>query len=242
MILAMMFACESDSMLGLSSEGTTGQGGSMTRFAINGNYMYLVDQNGVKVFTITSGAFAEIREVPIGFRMETIFARGEYLYLGASDGMYIYSIANPEEPSFIFRYQHIVSCDPVVVQGDRAYVTLRSGGEFCNRGINTLEIIDISDPYAPTLITRHPMSSPHGLAVENTTLFLCEGQNGLKVFDITDEMNIELVTHRDDFFAYDVIARNGVATVTGEDGIFQFSYTGTEINQISKIPVLRNGL
>jgi hypothetical protein len=86
------------------------------------------------------------------------------------------------------------------------------------------------------------MNSPHGLAVENTTLFLCEGQNGLKVFDITDEMNIELVTHRDDFFAYDVIARNGVATVTGEDGIFQFSYTGTDINQISKIPVLRDGL
>jgi hypothetical protein len=204
--------------------------------------MYLVDNSGVKVFTITSGTFALLKEVPIGFRMETIFARGEYLYMGASDGMYIYSISDPGDPTFVFRYQHIVACDPVVVQGDRAYVTLRTGGEFCNRGINSLEIIDISDPYSPTLITNYPMDSPHGLAVENNTLFLCEGESGFKVFDITDETNIKLVTHRNDFFAYDIIARDGIATVTGEDGIFQFSYEGTDLKQISKIPVLRNGL
>jgi hypothetical protein len=53
-----------------------------------------------------------------------------------------------------------------------------------------------------------------------------------------------LLEHRDDFFAYDVIAREGLATITGEDGIFQFSYgeTPDEITLLSKIPVLRADL
>jgi hypothetical protein len=128
----------------------------------------------------------------------------------------------------------------VVVQGDRAYVTLRSG-TWCNRGANALEIIDISDPYQPVLISNHPMSSPHGLALDGNLLFLCEGTYGLKVFDVTNEQQIQLLEHRDDFFAYDVIARLGVATITGEDGIFQFSYgeTPNEITLLSKIPVVR---
>ena len=213
----------------------------MARFAVSGNYLYLVDHSSVKVFSTAEGKFQQLHEEPISFGMETIFANGDYLYLGANDAMYIYSIATPSKPQFVFRYQHIVSCDPVVVQGDRAYVTMRSGS-FCNRGTNALEIIDISDPYAPVLIRNYPMTSPHGLGIDNNLLFLCEGELGLKVFDVSDEINMELVEHRDDFFAYDVIAKQGVATITGEDGIFQFSYGGPQagITLLSTIPVTRS--
>jgi len=235
-LLALVMGCENE---GMQMSDGTGQGGSMTRFAISGNYLYLVNHTSIKVFDITGGNFEQREEVHVGWGVETIFAREDYLYLGANDAMYIYSIEDPVRPSFIFRYQHILSCDPVVVQGTRAYVTLRSGST-CNRGVNALEIIDISDPYQPVLIKNYPMSSPHGLGVDNNFLFLCEGDRGFKVFDITDERDIVLMEHRDDFFAYDVIAREGVATVTGEDGIFQFSYgSEPEITQLSKIPVER---
>lgn len=239
LFIAATFSCENDSMSG-DAMGGTGQGGSMTRFAINGNYMYIVDNSNVKVFNITGGEFQQVREVQVGFGMETIFAKGDYLYLGANDAMYIYSIADAEHPSFIFRYSHIVSCDPVIVQGNRAYVTLR-GGTACNQGTNALEIIDISDPYDPQLIKNYPMTSPHGLGIDGNVLFICEGESGLKVFDITNEHAIELIVHKSDFFAYDIIAREGLATVTGEDGIFQFSYNsdGSIFNLLSKIPVTR---
>lgn len=244
LIFAVIFSCDSDlgSSADLSGTGT-GQGGSMTRFAINGNYMYVVNNTDVQVFEISDGKFLSLGEVSIGFRMETIFAKGEYLYLGANDGMYIYSIADPETPSFVFRYQHIVSCDPVVVQGNRAYVTLRSG-MLCNRGVNTLHIVDITNPYAPSLIKEYPMDSPHGLGIDNNTLFICEGEYGLKVFNIQDEQNMTLISHRKDFFAYDVIAKQGIATITGEDGIFQFSYgaDGNDLGLLSKIPVTREQL
>lgn len=238
-LLVVAVGCEKDSSFA-SPESTTGQGGSMTRFAISGNYMYIVDHSAIKVLNIAAGSFQLQQEVSVGSGMETIFAMGDYLYLGAVDAMYIYSIADRQNPTFVFRYQHIVACDPVVVQGNRAYVTMRGGATCRNAGANALEIIDISNPFEPKLITNYALSSPYGLGVENTLLFVCEGENGFKVLDITDERNVTVAVSRDDFFAYDVIARQGVATITGEDGIFQFSYgDGTDLTLISKIPVLR---
>lgn len=85
------------------------------------------------------------------------------------------------------------------------------------------------------------MLSPHGLAVDNNLLFLCEGENGLKVYDISNEEQIELVVHLKDLVAYDLIARNGILIVTGEDGVFQYRFdpgTGA-LEMLSKIPVSR---
>jgi hypothetical protein len=63
----------------------------------------------------------------------------------------------------------------------------------------------------------------------------------MKYYDISNELDIRLAGTRADFFAYDVIARSGLATVTGEDGIFQFRYSGDNdhLKLISKIPVKR---
>jgi hypothetical protein len=232
--------CSEDSS---TAESSTGQGGSMTRFAIQNDYLYVATRQNIEVYNIGSQDLGKVHSVPVGFGLETIFAKGEYLYLGANDAMYIYSIANPAAPEFIFRYSHIESCDPVVVQGNRAYVTLRTG-TFCNRGVNALEIIDISDPYHPELIANYPMISPHGLAVSGKYLFMCEGEAGLKVFDLTDEKNIDQVLFRSDFFAFDVIATSEKITVTGKEGIFQFRYPeGDEFLQLlSKIPVERDQL
>ncbi len=233
--LMMLFSCSEDLMMAGES---TGQGGSMTRFAINGNYMYIVSQNAINVFDIHDGTFEKINTISVDFGLETIFARGEYLYLGANDAMYIYGLSDPEAPSFIFRYAHIFSCDPVVVQGDRAYVTLRGGGR-CSRDISLLEIIDITNRHNPMLIASYPMTSPYGLGVDGKLLFLCEGEAGLKIYDITVETNIALISSITDKHAYDVIPRNGLLQMTGEDGIFQYQYDQTgAMNLLSTIPVI----
>lgn len=236
--IALFTACASDTSV--SGEGGTGQGGSMTRFAINGTNMYIVTTNSLLVYDISEPSFSKLKEMMINAEIETIFSAGDYLYLGATDGMYIYGIHDRRNPEFIFRYAHVVSCDPVVVQGNRAYVTLRAE-TACNLGVNALEIIDITDPYKPTLIKNYPMTSPHGLGVEGNLLFICEGELGFKVFDIADERNIKLVSEVKGVDAYDVIAGNGLLRLTGEDGIFQYHYNaaGTSVTLVSKIPVNR---
>lgn len=236
-MMVVIAACQGDSE---SNPASTGQGGSMTRFAISNNHLYVVDHSEINVFRIDGDDFEKVGAVGVSTGLETIFANGEYLYLGANDAMYIYSLVNPELPSFVFRYSHIVSCDPVVVQGNRAYVTLRNGNA-CNRGTNALEILDISNPNSPQLISNTQMLSPHGLAVDGKFLFVCEGEYGLKVFDTTDEHQIQLKTQLDNVYAYDVIARDGILYVTGEDGVFQYRYdtvTG-KLEILSRIPVTR---
>lgn len=237
--LAVVLGCTDDTTA--ASENSVGQGGSMTRFAIHEDHLYAVSDQKLVVYNIGGGAFEKKNEVTVGWNIETLFARYPYLYMGSTDAMYIYSIDDPEVPAYVFRYSHIRSCDPVVVQGNRAYVTMRNGSA-CNQGTNALEILDISDPDNTKLVKNYPMQSPHGLGVSGNFLFLCEGENGFKVFDITHEENIELIRHSTEFFAYDVIVRDSWIAVTGEDGIFQFQYPDQEdvIKFVSKIPVLRD--
>ncbi|SKC82595.1 LVIVD repeat-containing protein [Ohtaekwangia koreensis] len=238
-LLIIAVACDADSS-GSNDLNNQGTGGSMTRFAIHNGFMYIADQSSITVFDIRNDAFEKIKVVDVEIGLETIFAYGEYLYLGANSAMYIYSITDPQTPTFIFRYSHIYACDPVVVQGNRAYVTMRTGSA-CNRGANALEIIDITDRNNPSLIANYPMESPHGLGVDNNLLFICEGEKGLKVFDISHEESIQLVTHIDDLHAYDVIPGNGILLLTGDDGVFQYRYDDAgNLLLLSKIPVNRS--
>src|SRR5688500_11944028 len=123
-VWALVISCESDSTVDLQSG--TGQAGSMTRFAIAGNHLYLLESTSTKVLSLSDSTLVAGETVDVDSGMETIFANGEYLDLGASNGMYIYTIADPARPAFVFQYEHIVACDPVVVQGNRAYITMRS--------------------------------------------------------------------------------------------------------------------
>ncbi len=59
--------------------------------------------------------------------VETIFISDEHMYVGTSNGMHILSLEEPSVPILLSTYQHITACDPVVVDGNKAYVTLRSG-------------------------------------------------------------------------------------------------------------------
>jgi hypothetical protein len=115
----------------------------------------------------------------IAWDIETIFPHKQNLFIGSSSGMYILDISDPASPSKISTYQHIRSCDPVVVDDQYAYVTLRSG-TICQGFTNQLEVIDISDLTAPTLLQTYPMTNPHGLGVDGKTLFICDGSDGLK--------------------------------------------------------------
>ena len=54
----------------------------MTRFAIHNGFMYIADQSSITVFDIRNDAFEKIKVVDVEIGLETIFAYGEYLYLG----------------------------------------------------------------------------------------------------------------------------------------------------------------
>ena len=83
------------------------------------------------------------------------------------------------------------------------------------------------------------MTSPYGLGLDGNILFVTEGDDGLKIFDIKDVSKIDqnLLQHMTGFNAYDVIPLNGTLILTGNDGLYQFDYTNLdEIKLLSLIP------
>jgi hypothetical protein len=222
----------------LAGTGANGVGGSLARFAITGNTLYSVTQTKLNVLDVADAQNPQFKkEQSLGFGIETIFPYQNYLFIGTQTGLQIFDNQNPLDPKFVSSYSHLQSCDPVVVQGNYAYVTLR-GGTPCRSGINQLEVIDITDIKNPKVIKIYYLQNPHGLGIDGNRLFVCEGDYGLKIYDISKpDTPIEKYFLKD-VKSYDVIPQNNVLIVTGKDGIYQYDYSNqSELKLLSKILV-----
>ena len=217
-----------------------GKAGSLARFAVDGNHLYTVDDYDMQVFDINqlSDPVAG-NKLNIGFMIETIFPYKGKLFIGSQNGMFIYETSNPENPSYVSSFEHATSCDPVVANDSIAYVTLRSGNT-CEGVLNQLDIVDVREIYNPHLVTSYAMQNPHGLGIDGTTLFVCEGEYGLKVFDASNTYAIDQnpIAHFQNVHAYDVIPMNGILMMIGDDGLYQYDYTDlSNIHLLSKLTV-----
>lgn len=240
MILGI-WGCDAASKSGDVAPGSqAGVGGSMARFAITGNTLYIVTRQSLDVYDITQPAQpVKATKTELGVGIETIFPYKNNLFVGANDGMYIFDNAQPQAPRLLSKFTHVMSCDPVVVQGTYAYVTLRNASvcrQFVSR--STLDIVDISDLSNPQVKTSLPMESPYGLGIEGNRLFVGEGSRGLKLFDISNPIQPVLKEFRGDIPTYDVIPYRSTLIITGEKGIYQYRYDDKDqFDLLSKIPV-----
>ena len=222
-----------DAVAETSNVSDTGQGGSLARFKIVGDHLYAVDSHYINVFNITDLQNpVEGEDVFAGFDIETIFNRGEHLFLGSMRGMYIYDISSPGSPQFVSEFQHGTACDPVVVDGDYAYVTLR-GGSFCGATESGLYIVDISTIENPELVVQYPLDEPYGLGIKDEKLFVCDGSSGLKVYDKTDIMNLETLNVFENIVTFDVIPQENQLLLVGDDILTQYSYQDDGLELIS---------
>ncbi len=217
-----------------SGEGT---GGSMARFTITGDHLYTVDHNTLKVFHLTDPRKPIYKgQHRVGIDVETIFPQGTNLFLGTSTGMYIFDITSPEAPEKVSFYEHVYSCDPVVSDGQYAYVTLSSSNQRCWRAANELQIIDIQDKTNLKKVNQVSLTSPRGLAIRRDTLWVCD--EGLRVFDVKNKEKISEIAHFTGFPAYDIILHGRLALVTGEEGLVQYLLENDTIRKISEIRLI----
>lgn len=225
----------------VSSGSSVGIGGSMARFAIRENALYVLTNSNIRVIDISNISQPVTTNTNINsWGIETIFLKDNYMYIGANSGMSIYDITDNLNPKLLSTFSHITSCDPVVVQDDYAYVTLRSGRTCRNNFTNQLDVIDIKDKKAPKLLKSYSFTNPNGLGIDNTTLFICDGSDGLKIYNAKDIYNITSnpIAHFKNIQATDVIPVDGLLFMIGEDGFYQYDYsTVPNIVLLSKIEV-----
>ena len=217
---------------------TTGTGGSMARFAIVNNTLYTLSSDKLYLFDIsTSETPVQSSKILLGNAAETIFPYNRKLFFGTQTGLLIFDDSIPTKPTFISKYDHITSCDPVAVNGNYAYVTLRSGTR-CWRGVNQLEIIDLKDLTNPILFNSFSMRNPHGLGIDNNILFLCDGDAGLKIYAVSSPGTLVILAEYPGVNTYDVIPNKTSLVMTGDSGIYQYDYSDMKnIHLISTIPV-----
>lgn len=229
-------ASNAQSYSSAASVSPFGVGGSMARFAIAENYLYAVTLSNLNVYSISSPqapAFSNTQQ--IGMNIETIYPFKNKLFIGSSSGMFIYDISSGGNPVKQGSFSHVTSCDPVIADDEYAYVTLRSGNT-CNGFTNQMEVLDITNINSPSLVKTYSLTNPHGLSKDGNLLFICDGADGLKIYDATDANDIKLLKTINGLTAFDVIAMNGVALVVSTDGLYQYSYTDiNNVQLLSKI-------
>ncbi|MDR1763960.1 MAG: hypothetical protein LBR64_08440 [Dysgonamonadaceae bacterium] len=222
---------------GGDKSGGSGVNGSMSRFAIYKDYLYAVFNYQMHIFDLKAEKPAEIPDFFYVGNVETIFSYKENMFLGTPTGMVIYSVANPEQPDYCSQITHVYGCDPVVVDNDVAFVTVRSGN-FCGQTVDELIIIDVADVQHPKPLCSYSMTNPKGLGIDNGTLFLCD--DGLKVFDARNPMTLmaNQLLHKKGMDGYDLIPFGNTLMMIADDGLYQYDYSNLQnIKQISYIPI-----
>ena len=217
-----------------SADASVGQAGSLARFKIVNDYLYAVDSHNINIFKITDlDEPQQLDPFYAGFDIETIFNRDHHLFLGSMRGMYIYDIATPETPELISEFQHGTACDPVVVDDNYAYITLRAGNN-CGALDSSLQIVDISDLNHPKLKKSYAMDNPYGLGIKDDLLFICDGESGLKVYNKQDVENLELINHFNKINTFDVIPLQESLLMIGKDVLYQYKYNNEGISLLSE--------
>ena len=226
-----MTGCEINDM-GWNSD--SGEGGSTSRFTIVNNHLYSVDNQYLRVFNISESDHPEfVRKIKIGFQIETIYPLNNMLFIGSQAAMYIYDITDPTNPERLSTTDHFYSCDPVVSDGEYAYVTLRSGNSCGNWFSNELQIIDINDPEETELVRTYDMDGPYGLAVRGDYLFICDAYD-VKVYDKSNAPNLSML-YRIYENVNDVIALDTLLLLVNSSGIYEYTYTYDGAEKISAI-------
>jgi hypothetical protein len=220
--------------------GSTGTGGSMARFIIYENILYAIDVSALHFFNVSeSSSPLAIGNYQVGWNIETVFIARDHLFIGAQTGMYIYNLINPIEPQYVSTYWHMTSCDPVVVEGNYAYVTLRTGNT-CESDVNQLDVVDVAELSNPQHLKSYTMFNPHGLGIDNGTLFICDGEEGLKVYDASNPYMIKnnMIARFPEINAFDVIPVNDLLIMVGVEGIYQYDYSDlNHIELLSTLPI-----
>jgi hypothetical protein len=226
---------------GSAGGNAIGVAGSMARFLTHEDFLYILDNTYMlKSFELEVEGQPELRSKQyLNGNVETLFIADNFLYVGTSGGMHIMDLQEPSAPALLSTYWHVTACDPVVVSGNRAYVTLRAGNN-CGGDQNLLEVVDISDKSDPRRVASHAMTEPYGLGIDGQVLFICEGEHGLKIFDATDPLRIpqRKLAQFGDIHALDVIPLNKHLYTIGDKGLSIYDYSDLQdIRLLGNLPV-----
>lgn len=216
---------------------SSSQIGTVNRIAYLNEYLYVIGKSKLTIYE-DGEDFTQVYDSYFGANMETIYPLGDRLFVGTNNSVDIYNISDPANPEYESGFWHATSCDPVFpIDENTAYATLRTG-EFatCPGDVNALVVLDISRFGSVEEVQEVEMLSPYGLTAIGDKLYVGEGANGLKIFDNSNNRELELIKWDQSVKAYDVLAHptlSHILLIAGPDGLSQY-----QIGQSSELQLL----
>lgn len=145
---------------------------------VGGNHAYIGDNEGVRIVDLV--AMELVSTYPLS-RTHTLCLRDDLLYAVDGAGLWILTIANPEDPGLVGFYD-LPGAVGLDIEGDYAYVsdTYAMG----------LTIVNISSPEHPAFVSNYATPGyGNQVAVDNGYAFIADHHNGLEIVDIHDPAN-----------------------------------------------------
>lgn len=226
-----------------TGDSNTGASGSITKFAVHNGYMYALNPNEVLTYDLSNEDKPElIHQLATDYGLETIFIYDDAIYLGSRTSLYILDISTPHTPILLSKtdrsIQFFNGCDPVVVQDNIAYSTIKVIQNVCGdwNSRSALLVYDVTNKRNPREIGDYPLNEPNGLGLFNQYLFVCDaGSDEVRVFDISEpnalvelpELAIPITN------PVDIIINNGKMIVSAQT-YFQI-YNITDVRDITPV-------
>ena len=123
----------------------------------------------------------------------------------------------------------------MITDGQYAFLTLR-GGSACGGFTNQLDVLNVSDLKNIKLLKSYALTSPYGLGMDNSYVFICDDGYGIRVFNRADVMLMNEVKKIEITHPRDIIVLNNTLLIMAESKMLQYDYSNiNEIKFISEI-------
>ncbi len=237
----LFFACSKDAA---QEAATGGKSGSITRFALYQHFMYVLNLNEVQTYDIQDKEHPVlVNRLSTDYGLETITIYDNTAFLGSTTALYILDIqTDPSKPTILSksnRFEDIgfSGCDPVAVQGNYDYSTIKVIENNCGSisAESALVVYNITNKSAPVVVGLYPLSLPNGLGIKDHYLFVCdEGTDQLIVFDISNPVSVTYTNYSIPLLdPVDLIVDGERMIVSSKTNFYIFDIS--DITQIGKI-------
>jgi len=161
-------------------------------FTVNDNYGFFPTDDSLTIMDLSDLSYpATVARVPITWCWGSVSATEEYACVTSGEKiLYVVDIENVTESHVVGSVEIPHYSYHSLISGDLLYITCGNRQDGYHSGtLDTLNIIDVSDPASPEIIgSTETGASVSGIVLDGNSLYL-SCNSGIEIYDVTDPMN-----------------------------------------------------
>ncbi len=202
---------------------------SIAQFTILEGKLYGLDNETLNIIDLQNPAQPEFLSSQL-FLLEAMKLSNFKNSLAATNpfGTTIFDVSNGIMVAGSNPLSQVTPCDYFAYKDDLVFYSKNTDNQ-CYTERTELVVTGLTTNNPAFITGIYPMEDPHGLAVQDGYLYLCDGVNGLKIYDISNEelLSDKLVANAKDMNALEVMpleSPSDLLIVKGADGIYQYQF------------------